>query len=88
MPISVNKLSKHPSTSSMDSDSEGELIGRPLILGMLPEGYTYNMVTVTHFQDLDSFNCELKLKLGTEKSGLQIIVKRRRKPWCTSAVKT
>ena len=26
MPISVNKLSKHPSTSSMDSDSEDELI--------------------------------------------------------------
>ena len=37
---------------------------------MLPEGYTHNnnMVTVTHFQDLDSFNCELKLKLGTEES--------------------
>ena len=54
MPISVNKLSKHPSTLSMDSDSEDELIksekvGRPLILGMLPEGYTYNMVTVTAF---------------------------------------
>ena len=74
MPISVYKLSKHPSTLSMDSDSEDELIksekvGRPLILGMLPEGHTYNnMITVTHFQDLDSFNCELKLKLGTEES--------------------
>ena len=76
----------------MDSDSEDEFIksekvGRPLLLGMLPEGYTYNMVTVTHFQDLDSFNCEFKLKLGTEESGLWIIMKRRRKPWCTSAVK-
>ena len=50
MPISVKKLSKHPSTLSMDSDSEDELIksekvGRPLILGMLPEGYTYKMVS-------------------------------------------
>ena len=31
------------------------------------------MVTVTHFQDLDLFNCELKLKLGTEENGLWII---------------
>ena len=40
----------------------------PLILSTLPEGYTYKMVTVTHFKDLDSFNCELKIKLGTEES--------------------
>ena len=35
---------------------------------MLPEGYTYKMVTVTHFKDLDSFNCELKINLETEES--------------------
>ena len=81
----------------MDSDSEYELIksekvGRPLILGMLPKGYTYKMVTVTHFKDLDSFICELKIKLGTEESVRKWVAdyneKRRRKPWCTSAAKT
>ena len=35
---------------------------------MLPGGYTYKMVTVTHFKDLDSFTCELQIKLETEES--------------------
>ena len=35
---------------------------------MLPEGYTYKMVSVTHFKDFDSFNCELKIQLETEES--------------------
>ena len=73
MPTSVKKTRKRPSTTSNNNDSDDELIksekvGRPLILSMLPEGYTYKMVSVTHFKDLDSFNCELKIKLETEKS--------------------
>ena len=61
MPTSVKKTRKHPSTLLHDSDSDDELIksekfGRPLILGMLPGGYTYKMVTVKHFKDLDSFS--------------------------------
>ena len=31
---------------------------------MLPKGYTYKIVSVTHFKDLDSF--ELKIKIETE----------------------
>ena len=73
MPIKTNKSSKHPIVVSNDSDSDDELIkskkvGGPLILSMLPNGYTYKMVTVTHFKDLDSFNCNLKIKLETEES--------------------
>ena len=73
VPMGFKRVSKHPLTLVKDSDSEDELIksekvGKPLILGMLPEGYTYKMVSVTHFKDLDSFNCELKIKLETEES--------------------
>ena len=35
---------------------------------MLTEGYTYKMVSVTHFKDLDSFNCEFRINLETEES--------------------
>ena len=53
--------SKYPLDLSNDNDSDDELmksekVGRPLILGMLPDGYTYKMVSITHFKDLDSFN--------------------------------
>ena len=45
------KSSKHSHVLSNDSDSDDKLmksakVGRPLILGMLPDGYTYKMVTV------------------------------------------
>ena len=48
---------------SKNSDSDDELlkaekVGRPLILGMLPESYSYTMVSVTNFNDLESFECE------------------------------
>ena len=35
---------------------------------MLPDGYTYKMLTMTHFNDLESFICDLKIKLDTEES--------------------
>ena len=38
---------------------------------MFPDGYTYKMVTVTHFTDLDSFNCNFKMKLETEESAIK-----------------
>ena len=78
MPTSVKRTRKNPSTTSKGNDFNDELIksekvGRPLILGILPEGYTYKMITITNFKDLDSFDCELKIKLETEKvdNGLQ-----------------
>ena len=71
MPVTVNKTTKHSSATLNDSSDDEfmkEKVGRPLILSMLPTGYVYKMVTVTHFKDLGSFNCELKIKLNTEKS--------------------
>ena len=73
LPTSFKRASKHPSTLLKDSDSEDELIksekvGKPLLLSTLPEGYTYKMISVTHFKDLNSYNCELKIKLETEES--------------------
>ena len=70
VPMGFKRASKHPLTLVKDSDSEDELIKseKPLIIGTLPEGYTYRMVSVTHFKDLDSFNCELKIKLEIEES--------------------
>ena len=78
MPAHVNKLKAGKLSLSTSSDSEdnnldddlvaSEKVGKPLILSMLPEGYSYKMVTVTNFKDLDSFNCELKIKLETEES--------------------
>ena len=38
-----------------------------LVLGMLPEGYTYKIVTVTHFKDLDLFNCGLEIEESVRK---------------------
>ena len=72
MPTKCKKSSKHPLVSLNDSDSDDDLmksekVGRPLILSMFPDGYTYKMVSVTQFKDLNSFNCEFKIKLG--KSG-------------------
>ena len=71
MPTKCKKSSKHPLVSLNDSDSDDDLmksekVGRPLILSMLPDGYTYKMVSVTQFKDLNSFNCEFKIKLETE----------------------
>ena len=54
----TNKVSKHSCYIEL------------LIVRMLPDGYTYKMVTVTHFKDIDSFNCNFKIKLGTEYSTL------------------
>ena len=78
MPAHVNKLKAGKLSLSTSSDSEdnnldddlvaSEKVGKPLILSMLPEGYSYKMVTVKNFKDLDSFNCELKIKLETEES--------------------
>ena len=33
---------------------------------MLPKGYTYKMLSVTHFKDLESFTCDFKVKLQNE----------------------
>ena len=68
----INKANKHMHASN-ESDSEDELVKSeavrsPLILSMLPDGYTYKMLTATHFNDLESFICDLKIKLDTEKS--------------------
>ena len=53
----INKANKHMHTSN-ESDSEDELVNSeavrsPLILSMLPDGYIYKMLTVTHFNDLE-----------------------------------
>ena len=50
MPTSVKRTRKNPSTTSKDNDFNDELIksekvGRPLILGMISEGYIYKTVT-------------------------------------------
>ena len=63
--IVINKANKHMHTSN-ESDLEDELVKfeevrSPLILSMLPDGYTYKMLTVTHFNDLELFICDLKL---------------------------
>ena len=78
MPVHVNKLKAGKLSLSTSSDSEdnnldddlvaSEKVGKPLIVSMLPEDYSYKMVTVKNFKDLDSFNCELKIKLETEES--------------------
>ena len=54
MPTKCKKSSKHPLVSLNDSNSDDDLIksekvGRPLILSMLPDGYTYKMASVTQF---------------------------------------
>ena len=69
----TNKVSKHSCIISNDSDSDDDLmksekVGKPLFVCMLPDGYTYKMVMVTHFKDIDSFNFNFKIKLGTEDS--------------------
>ena len=65
-----NKASKLSPVKSNDSDSDDDFmkseIRRPLILGMLPDGYTYKVVAITDYNDLDSFNCEFKIKLEME----------------------
>ena len=68
----ISKPNKHMHTSN-ESDSEDELVKSEavrshLILSMLLDGYTYKMLTVTHFNDLKSFICDLKIKLDTEES--------------------
>ena len=76
MPVTVKKATKHASATLNDS-SDDELIkpkkvGRPLILSMLPADYVYNMVMVTHFKNLNSFNCELKIREKCEKMGSRV----------------
>ena len=56
---------------SNDSQSGDELIkiddaGRSLILNMLPNSYTYKVMCITHFSDLNYFHCEFKIKLQSE----------------------
>ena len=71
---SAKSNSKNPLpdlTKNSDSDDEllkAEKVGRPLILGMLLEGYNYKMVSITNFNDFESFECEFKIKLETEDS--------------------
>ena len=72
MPVKIKSKKPLPDLSN-NSDSDDEMlktekVGRPLILGMLPEGYDYTMVSVTSFNDLKTFECEFKIKLETEDS--------------------
>ena len=58
-------------TESKQSDTEDELhkndkVARPLIFGMLPDNYTYKMLTVAHFDNLDSFSCHFRIKIDNE----------------------
>ena len=69
----------HSNAETNENASEDELIKsdkvtRPLILGMLPEGYKYKMLFVTHFKDLQSFTCDFKVKLENEKCARKWIV--------------
>ena len=41
-------------------------VARPLIFGMLPDNYTYKMLTVAHFDNLDSFSCHFRIKIDNE----------------------
>ena len=74
-----NNTKEQSKMKSNETDSEDELIKsevrKPLILGMLPDGYTYKMLTVTHFKDVESFNCNFKIKLETEESARKWIAK-------------
>ena len=63
----------HSCVETNESDSEDELIksdkiARPLILAMLPEGYMYKMLSVTHFKGIESFSCDFKVKIENEES--------------------
>ena len=62
------KCSNPPSNETESSDElmTFDDVGRSLILSMLPNGYTYKIVSITHFKDLNSFDCELKIKLESE----------------------
>ena len=71
VPTGFKRASKYQLVKDNESEDElikSEKVGTPLILGMLPEGYKYKMVSITYFKDLDSFNCELTIRLGTEES--------------------
>ena len=53
-------IKTHSCIDSNDCESDDEFIktnniARPLILGILPEGYLHKMPTVSHFEDLESF---------------------------------
>ena len=66
-------IKTHSYIDSNDCESDDEFIktnnfARPLILGILPEGYSYKMLTVSHFEDLESFTCNFKIKLENEES--------------------
>ena len=64
------KANSHIDSNDFESDDEfikTNNIARPLILGILPEGYSYKMLTVSHFQDLESFTCKSKIKLEMRK---------------------
>ena len=66
-------------------------VGRPLILSLLPNGYTYKIICVTDFKELNSFECEFKIKLESEDSARkwkQNIRRGQRKLWCMTAVRT
>ena len=68
-PRKLIKMHSHAETNGSASEDElikSDKVARPLILGMLPEGYTYKMLSVTHFKDLQSFTCEFKVKLENE----------------------
>ena len=77
MTVELNKTEECDSDDFMKSDN----MGRPLIFGMLPDGYTYKMLTVTSFNDLDSFNCEFKIKLETEENVRKWIAHYNEKTW-------
>ena len=58
-------------TESKQSYTEDELhkndkIAKPLIFCMLPDKYTYKMLTVAHFDNLDSFSCHFRIKIDNE----------------------
>ena len=59
-------IKKNCPIDSNDFESDDEFIktnniARPLILAILPEGYSYKMLTVSHFEDLNHTLAILKL---------------------------
>ena len=79
MPAKVKKQSctdkKPVSSDSEDEINTNDKIASPLILGMLPESYTYRMLNVMHFKELNNFHCNFRIKLDTEDSARKWIAK-------------
>ena len=64
-------IKTHSYIDTNDCESDDEFIktnniARPLVLDILPEVYSYKMLTVSHFEDLESFTCNFKIKLENE----------------------